>query len=119
MRTYFSLVLGFLGGAVLWNNAEVLTGRAQPWDAVGLTYPAALFLSGVLLGLLDDAKFWLGPLAVYFGQLLIITSHGLPRAPNEQPIHPVLAPLFLFTYSLPCFVGAALAAALLRWRQEP
>jgi hypothetical protein len=119
MRTYWCVIAGFLAGAVLWNSSEVLTGKVQPWDAVTVAYLGALFLCGVLLGLVDARNFWAGPLGAYLGQALIIASHGLPRAPTQQPIHPVLVPLFLFTYSLPCFVGAAVAAAAVRWSKVP
>ena len=115
MRSYWCLVAGFLAGALLWNNSLPLTGKDQPWDAVTVIYLSALFLCGALLGSIETERFWAGPLGAYLGQALIITSHGLPRAPGAQPINPVLAPLFLFSYSLPCFVGAALAAAAVRW----
>jgi hypothetical protein len=89
---------------VLWcGPCRLLSGHREPWDAEGLFYVVALFVAGLLAGLLAPRPLWAHYLGALLGQLgyeaLFLTIGPLF----------VLGALFLIAYSCIFLVSAAVA----------
>lgn len=116
MKSFASGVFGLIVGLVLWSKSLALTGAGQPWAAATALYPGCLFVAGALLASIEPRRFWSGPLGLYLGQGLALASQAVAGTLGEPAVLLPLAPLFLLSYSLPCFVGAALTGAAFAWR---
>jgi hypothetical protein len=119
VKRHVAGAVGAFLGLVLWLSASDVVGAVEPWASAERTYLFLVVASGAGLALLDPSHFWTAPAGLYCGQLAaILIQAGAPAAgPSAEPL--VLKPLFLVSYSLPCFVAAAAAAGLrLRWRSR-
>jgi 4-hydroxybenzoate polyprenyltransferase len=98
------LIPSFLGaafaGALIWAFSPMVTGHAEPWDADGVYYFAALVLAGLVSGFLAPKSIWMLYLGSVTGQFLY---HVL-----FFPIGPlvVIGLAFLLAWSLTFLAGA-------------
>lgn len=108
-----SLIIPFLvaalAGAVVWALAPMATGHAEPWDAGGLYYPAALLLAGLLAGFVIPGPLWMLYVGGVAGQFLYMILF-LPAGPLI-----VVGVAFLLLWSL-LLLGGAYAGSRLRRR---
>jgi hypothetical protein len=118
VRTGIVSAFGFLLGLGLWLGSHAFTGTFQPWSSSRPTYVFVLFGVGLLLGVLNPDNFGYGPLGLYVGEALALASQGYLVSPTDPPTIYPIACLFLASYSLAAFGGAAVSAAALRipWR---
>lgn len=103
-KTWITLLLSAIGGAVIWALAPWLAGVREPWDAASLYYPATLLLVGVVVGLLAPRPLWahyVGGLLGQLGYLLLVIG--------ANPLL-LVGLIFLLGYTLILLLGAALAA---------
>ena len=77
--TYVStgLPIGLALGAAIWVLSASITGRAEPWDANGPYYPAALLVAGFVGGLLVPGHWGEVVVGVYAGQALVLLGRVL------------------------------------------
>jgi hypothetical protein len=116
VKRHVAGAVGAFLGLVLWLSASDIVGTVEPWASSERTYLFLLVASGAGLALLDPSHFWTVPVGLYCGQLAAILIQAGAPAPEASPEPLVLKPLFLVSYSLPCFVAAAAAAGgRLRW----
>ena len=115
MKRNIAAAVGAFLGLVLWLSASDIVGTVEPWASGERTYLVLLVVAGAGLALLEPSQFWAAPAGLYCGQLAaILIQAGAPAEPSAEPL--VLKPIFLVSYSLPCFVGAAAASGLrIRW----
>ena len=112
MKRHVAAAVGAFLGLVFWLSAADIVGTVEPWASSERTYLFLLVASGAALALLEPSHFWTAPAGLYGGQLAAILIQASAPAP-EPPAEPlVLKPLFLVSYSLPCFVAAAAAAGV-------
>ena len=76
--TYVStgLPIGLALGAAIWVLSASITGRAEPWDANGPYYPAALLVAGFVGGLLVPG---------HWGARALLADRPGGRAPRFGP----------------------------------
>ncbi|MDO5654106.1 MAG: hypothetical protein Q4G39_08380 [Brachymonas sp.] len=92
--------------AAIWVLSEPLTGQAEPWDAFGSYYLAALFITGLLGGLLFAAPYWTYYVGAYLGQAAYLAFAFLSR-----PDGLILIGLaFLLGYCVVAVLGAMLGS---------
>ena len=103
-----SLLVSFVLGAFVWALSPVLSGHAEPWDAEGVYYPAALLLAGLLSGVIRPQYFWVHYLGVILGQLafMLLFVSGGPLI--------IVGSALLAVYSLITLAGAAAGAGVRR-----
>ena len=113
--TYVStgLPIGLALGAAIWVLSASFTGRAEPWDANGLYYPAALLLAGFAGGLLVPGHWAEVAVGVYAGQALVLLGRVLSDT-GSGGLWP-LGLMVLGLYSLIALAGALLGSALRRF----
>jgi hypothetical protein len=102
-RPWLTILVATLASALVWALSPWLSGHREPWDAEGLFYVVALFVAGLLAGLLAPRPLWAHYLGALLGQLgyeAFFLSIG--------PLF-VLGALFLIAYSCIFLVGAAVA----------
>lgn len=104
-----SFLLAALAGAAIWALSSLFTGHAEPWDAGGTYYPAALFLAGLLSGLLAAKPLWVLYLGSIVGQAMYMLLF-LPSGPLM-----VVGLAFLALWSL-LFIGGAYVGSRVRSR---
>jgi hypothetical protein len=108
-----SLILPFLvaalAGGGIWALSPLITGHAEPWDASGIYYTAALVLSGFLSGLLAATPLWLLYIGSIFGQVMYLFLF-LPSGPLI-----IVGLVFLLLWSL-LFLGGAYMGSRVRGR---
>lgn len=102
-----SFAIAFVAGAVIWLLSPLVTGHAEPWDAGGAYYFAALLVAGAVTG-------WLCPRRIapvlpgialgQFAYMLLVLPIGSLWAVGFAA---------LFVYGLVA-LGAAFASARLR-----
>jgi hypothetical protein len=90
-----------------------ITGRAEPWDANGLYYPAALLVAGFVGGLLVPGHWGEVAVGVYAGQALVLLGRVLSDT-GSGGLWP-LGLMVLGLYSLIALAGALLGSALRRF----
>jgi hypothetical protein len=112
--TYFStgLPIGLVLGAAIWVLSASITGRAEPWDASGPYYPAALLAAGFVGGVLVPGHWGEVAIAVYTGQALVLLGRVLSDT-GSGGLWP-LGLMVLALYSLIALAGALLGSALRR-----
>ena len=106
---WFAFGIAVTLGALVWVYSRPITGEIEPWDADGFYYPAALFLAGMAPALLSTSRFWLLPLGVILGELIVFLFR-VYQGPGG-PLWP-LGVIFLVLYSLPAFLGAGLGVVV-------
>ena len=113
--TYVStgLPIGLVLGAAIWVLSASITGRAEPWDADGVYYPAALLAAGFVGGFLVPGHWGEVVVGVYAGQALVLLGRVLSDT-GSGGLWP-LGLLVLVLYSLIALAGALLGSALRRF----
>ena len=112
--TYVStgLPVGLALGAAIWVVSSSLTGRQEPWDAVGIYYPAALLGAGLVGGFVVPGHWGEVAAGVFTGQALVLLGRAMSD-PGSSGLWP-LGLMVLALYSLLALVGALLGSALRR-----
>jgi hypothetical protein len=117
-RRRAAFAIAFVCGAGIWLLSPLVTGRAEPWDAVGWYYPGALFLAGFAVAIPFPHP---GVVAVGIvaGQVLVLL--GRVAADSSGGGLWPLGIVFLVGYGVVPLLGAALGAAggRLRARKPP
>lgn len=72
LRTIFGLFFAVLLSAAVWALSPWLTGHAEPWDDDSLYYVVALFVSGVVSGLLIPTPRWIHYVGAVVGQMMFM-----------------------------------------------
>ena len=98
-------------GAAIWVFSPAVTGRAEPWDAHGPYYWAALFVSGCVVGLIEPEKFLTTSLWVVAGQALAI-AYGILFEHKDVGLLIPMGLIALLLLSAPCYAGAFIASRL-------
>lgn len=89
-------------GALIWICSQRFTGTTEPWDASGYYWHISLLVAGFLPGVLSPQRFWLWPLGVLLGQLIIFAARVIQAPSAFWPI----GIIFLVLYSILTFAGA-------------
>jgi len=90
-------------GALIWLCSPRLTGLAEPWDASGYSWRISLVVAGFLPAVFSPQRWWLWPLGVLFGQLVVFAVRVTQGPPSA--LWP-LGVMFLVLFSALTFVGA-------------
>ncbi|HEX2219886.1 MAG TPA: hypothetical protein VHG35_13860 [Gemmatimonadales bacterium] len=106
------LPAGLALGACIWLLSATITGRAEPWDAPGMYYPAALLGAGLLGGFLVPAHWGEVAVGVFTGQALVLLGRALSE-PGSGGMWP-LGLMLLALYSLLALLGAGVGSGLRR-----
>jgi hypothetical protein len=77
------LLTGFLIGLGVWLVPASFLGQPEPWDGNNPAYPVALFLAGLLLGLLGPGRPAAAATGVFIGQLLVLLSRAVASPENS------------------------------------
>jgi hypothetical protein len=65
-----SFLVAALAGAAIWTLSPMVTGHAEPWDAGGIYYFAALASAGFLSGLIAPKPLWMLYVGSVAGQFI-------------------------------------------------
>ncbi|MBM4260888.1 MAG: hypothetical protein FJ145_05525 [Deltaproteobacteria bacterium] len=99
-RAWQTFVLAALASAAIWALTPWLSDQREPWDVAGIFYYAALFIAGLIAGLLQPRPLWahyFGSIAGQIGYELIFLRVG--------PLL-VIGAILLFFYCVFYLVGA-------------
>lgn len=108
------LLIGFVIGLSLWLIPAQFLGQAEPWDGNSPAYPVALFLSGVLLGLLAPSRPGAAATGVFLGQLVVLLWRVV-RSPETSELW-LVGVVMLAGYTFVATGVGALLGSLLRRR---
>lgn len=111
------LPIGLALGACIWLLSASMTGRAEPWDAPGMYYPAALLIAGLIGGFLVPAHWGEVAVGVFTGQALVLLGRAMSE-PGNGGLWP-LGMVLLVLYSLLALLGCGLGSALRRFTGRP
>ena len=78
------LLTGFIIGLGLWLIPARFLGQPEPWDGNSPAYPIALFLAGLLLGLLSPGRPGAAATGVFAGQLLVLLARVVTSPENSE-----------------------------------
>ena len=107
---WLAFALSVVLGALIWICSQRFTGFAEPWDAPGYYWHVTLLVAGLLPTVLSPQRFWLWPLGVLLGQLIMLVA-GVIQTPS--PFWPI-GIMFLVLYSVVTFAGAFIGWAGMR-----
>jgi len=105
------ILLAVASGAAIWSFSPNFTGHAEPWDARGPYYWIALFVAGVLVGLVEPKKFLTTSLWVVAGQALYVLVVSVAANKDIGLLFP-MGLLAMLLLSAPCYVGAFLGSRI-------
>ena len=109
------IAIGFVLGWLIWAMSVKITGHIEPWDSDLPIYSAYLVISGFLTATIEPKYFWIGPVFIYFGQLVFTVfsynAHG-------AVILPPFISLLIFG-SVQGFVGAGIGFVLRNRKRSP
>jgi hypothetical protein len=108
------LVVGFVIGLGLWLVPTEFLGQSEPWDSNSPVYPLALFLAGVLLGILAPGRPGAAATGVFLGQLVVLLWRVV-RSPETSELW-LVGVVFLAGYTFVATGIGALLGNLLRRR---
>jgi len=103
------ITVAVFASGLIWAISPYLTGEAEPWDAEGVFYIAALLVAGAISGVLAPRPLW----AHYFGSVIGQLTYALVFPPIG-PLALVGVP-FLLGYAVFFWLGAV-GGALIRSR---
>ncbi|WP_181295353.1 hypothetical protein [Pseudomonas sp. Q2-TVG4-2] len=106
-----AFLIAAFAGAAIWALSPWLTGHAEPWDAGGVYYTAALIGTGLLTGLIVPKPLWALYTGGVFGQFMYLLL--LPSGPLIA-----VGLVFLLLWSL-LFPGGAYLGARVRSSRRP
>lgn len=110
------LPIGVALGTAIWLLSVSVTGHAEPWDARGMYYPAALLAAGIIGGLLVAGHWLEVAVGIFTGQAVVLLARVLADPATGDPWPLGIALLGL--YSLLGLAGAA-AGSRLRRKLDP
>jgi hypothetical protein len=111
------LLVGFVIGLGIWLVPAQFLGQAEPWDGNSLAYPLALFVTGLLLGLLGPGKPGAAATGVFLGQLVVLLSRVVTSPENSELW--LVGVVMLAGYTFVATGLGALLGGLLRRRLSP
>jgi hypothetical protein len=100
---WFTFGLSAALGALIWLCSQYFTGTAEPWDATGYYWHFGLLLAGFLPAVFSPHRFWLWPLGVLSGQLIIFAARVIQGPPSA--LWPI-GVMYLILFSVLTFAGA-------------
>jgi hypothetical protein len=103
-----AFLIGLACGAGIWLLSPLVTRRSEPWDAAGGYYPWALFLTGLLGGLVVPSHPAALALGIVVGQALVLLGRVVAD-PTGGGLWP-LGILFLGVYGVVALGGAAVGS---------
>ncbi len=106
-----SILIPFVGGALIWALSPQITGRVEPWDASGPYYWAALFVVGFVSGLAAPGMANQVPLWIVAGQSAVILFGFFIEGRDIGLFFP-MGLIVLFVYSILSLGGALIGAKL-------
>jgi hypothetical protein len=111
------LPIGLALGGCIWLLSATITGRAEPWDAPGMYYPAALLGAGLLGGFLVPTHWGEAAVGIFTGQALVLLGRALSE-PGSGSLWP-LGMMLLALYSLLALLGGGMGSGLRRLLSRP
>lgn len=78
------LLIGFCIGLGLWLIPARFLGQSEPWDGNSPAYPLALFVAGLLLGLLAPGRPGAAATGVFLGQLTVLLARVVTSPENSE-----------------------------------
>ena len=90
-------------GALIWMCSQRITGKTEPWDSSSYYWHISLVFAGFFPAIFSPRRFWLWPLGVLLGQLIIFAARVILGPPSA--FWPV-GVIFLVLYSVLTFAGA-------------
>lgn len=105
-RVWITVLVSAAVGAVIWALSPWVTGHREPWDAAGIYYVVALFVGGLVAGVLSPRPLWAHYVGAFIGQIgyeVLFLRVG--------PLF-ILGAAFLLGYTIIFSIGAAVAAQL-------
>ncbi len=109
-RSAFLLALAL--GVAIWLLSPIITGHREPWDAEGGYYASALFLAGIVGGLIAPQHWASVAFGIFAGQAVVLVG-GVVAEPASGGLWP-LGLVFLAGYSVLGVVGAGVGTGLRR-----
>jgi hypothetical protein len=79
-----ALLIGFCIGLGLWLIPARFLGQSEPWDGNSPAYPLALFVTGLLLGLLAPGRPGAAATGVFLGQLTVLLVRVVTSPENSE-----------------------------------
>ena len=116
MKQYPKILAATLGASI-WALSPMMTGKAEPWDSAGPYYWVALFIAGLIVGLIEPEKFLTTSLWVVAGQALAILGGVLFEGKDMGLFFP-MGLMALLLLSAPCYIGAYVGARTRHVRQK-
>jgi hypothetical protein len=111
------LLIGFVIGLGLWLIPARFLGQAEPWDGNSPAYPLALFVSGVLLGLVAPGRPGAAATGVFLGQLVVLVWRVVANPENSELW--LIGVVMLAGYTFVATGVGALLGGLVRRRMGP
>jgi hypothetical protein len=108
------LLVGFVIGLGVWLVPAEFFGQSEPWDSNSPVYPVALFLIGVLLGILAPGRPGAAATGVFLGQLVVLLWRVV-RSPETSELW-LVGVVFLAGYTFVATGIGGLLGSLLRRR---
>jgi hypothetical protein len=108
------LLVGFVIGLGLWLLPAQFLGQAEPWDGNSPAYPLALFIAGLLLGLLAPGRPGAVASGVFLGQLVVMLWRVV-RSPETSELW-LVGVVMLAGYTFVATGAGALLGSFLRRR---
>jgi hypothetical protein len=108
------LLVGVVIGLGIWLIPARFLGQSEPWDGNGPAYPLALFISGLLLGLLGPRRPGTAATGVFLGQLVVLLTRVVTNPENSELW--LVGVVMLAGYTFVATGLGALLAGLLRRR---
>jgi hypothetical protein len=108
------LLVGFAIGLGLWLLPAEFLGQAEPWDGNSPAYPLALFVTGLLLGLLAPGRPGAVATGVFLGQLVVLLWRVV-RSPETSELW-LVGVVMLAGYTFVAAGAGALLGSFLRRR---
>jgi hypothetical protein len=108
------LLVGFAIGLGLWLLPAEFLGQAEPWDGNSPAYPLALFVTGLLLGLLVPGRPGAVATGVFLGQLVVLLWRVV-RSPETSELW-LVGVVMLAGYTFVATGAGALLGSFLRRR---
>lgn len=105
MKNWRGVLLAVVCGCAIWAFSPYFTGRLEPWDSRNPYYWIALFVTGVLVGLVEPKWFLTTSIWVVAGQALYVVTAALALHKDTGLLFP-MGLIAMLLFSLPCCVGA-------------
>jgi hypothetical protein len=102
LTLWLAFGLSVVLGALIWICSQRFTGTAEPWDAPGYYWHISLLLAGFLPAVFSPQRFWLWPVGVLLGQLIIFAARVIQSPSALWPV----GVMYLVLFSILTFAGA-------------